>query len=188
MTRREEWFLLLLGVFVLAVIVAGCGPCALAPAGEAARRSSCMNNAYGIGLMMTQYAEDHEGDYPPSLGVLLKEGYLTTVKVFLCPSSTDKLPGDFPKDLKNADLAVLNQIEDFGSYAYVKGLRHENSAEMIILYDKPGHHRREGRNCLFDDGHVEWLAEAEFQKRMKEQEARLREVRGGPQPDGLERP
>jgi hypothetical protein len=152
----------------------------MAKAGEPARRASCMNNVRQIGLSMFSYAEDHDGVYPPTLSVLMKDGYITTWKVFLCLSSNDR-PGegfisDPQADLKKMDLAFLDTVEERGSYALVKGLKHEKRPDVIVLYDKPGHHKGEGRNCFFDDGQVKWLSEADFEKRMKEQEAKLREI------------
>jgi hypothetical protein len=143
-------------------------------------RAACMNNTLQIGLAMHQYAGDHAGQYPASFGVLMKEGYITTYRVFLCPSSKDRpaegFPTDSPSDFGKQDLAVLNTVEDWGSYVLVKGLKHEGRPDVIVVYDKAGHHKGEGRNCFFDDSHVQWLSETEFQEHMKVQEAKLREA------------
>ena len=146
---------------------------ALAKSQEAARRASCMNNVRQIGLAMIQYAGDHDDKFPESLGELLQMGYLTTPRVFICPSGKERIPPGFPQDLKNADLAVLNQVEQFGSYVMVKGITHAAPADFIILHDKDGAHRGEGRNCFHNDGHTRWYSEAGFQQKMKEQREKM---------------
>ncbi len=148
---------------------------ALSKAREAARRASCMNNIRQIGLAMFQYAGDHDDKFPDSFGVLLHDGYLTTPKVFLCPSS--RRVYNFPDkllDFKNADVKDLDKaLEPFLSYVRVSGIDHTADAETIILYEKDGAHTREGRNCFFNDGHVEWVWEDRFQLIRAEQKKRL---------------
>ncbi len=143
---------------------------ALANAQEAARRAKCMNNIRQIGLAMFQYAGDHDDKFPKSLGVLLHEGYLTTGKVFMCPS--DKRTYKFPAhlDFRNTEVADLDKaIEPILSYVMVPGIDHAVDAEVVIVYDKDPHVGGGGRNCFFNDGHVKWYPEEEFQKLMKEQ-------------------
>jgi len=147
---------------------------ALAKAQEAARRASCMNNIRQIGIAMIQYSADHDDEFPPSFGVLLKVGYLITPKVFYCPSSPAKVPADFPEDLKGAEVADMDKLLDASaSYVMVKGIKHTADAGFIVLYEKEGAHNREGMNCFFNDGRVQWLMEADFQERMKAQGAEL---------------
>jgi len=180
LVRRKSWVFSVGGGLLILLGCAGILMGILYPdpmAGrEGIRRAVCMNYVHQIGLAMVEYADAHEGNYPPSLGTLMQEGYLTTQKVFFCPSSGHRMPPDFPVDLKKADLPVLNQIEKFGSYEMVKGLRHENRSNVIVLYDKPDNHGSAGRNCFFDDGHVRWFEEVDFEKQIKQQKAALREV------------
>jgi prepilin-type processing-associated H-X9-DG protein len=156
-------------------IMAGFMLPALANAQEAARRAACMSNMRGIGLALLQYAGDNDDKFPPTLGVLLKEGHLTTVKVFVCPSSKSRIPANFmqPMDFKAADLALLNKVEEFGDYVLVKGITHAADAEAIVLYEKDGAHSGQGRNVFFNDGHVKWYREADFQTLLKEQQGKL---------------
>jgi len=175
---RVEWWEIVVPLVLLGIVgvwfflpVVANGPPSL--------RVACLNNIRQIGLAMIMYAQDHEGAYPSSFGVLLKGGYLPTPRLLICPASEDCIPEDFPEDFKSADLHVLDSVEQWGSYVMVKGLTHEGRKDVIILHDKPGNHGGEGRNCYFDDGHVRWLPEAEFQRHMKVQQVKLREVRSG---------
>ena len=178
-TREISVFWLFL-VLVVVIILAGFVPVSFHLAKDPAFRAVCLNNTHQIGLAMGMYAEDHAGQYPASFGVLMKEGYLANWKVFICPSSKDCPAEGFPidpqSDLKEQDLAVLNTVEEWGSYVLVKGLKHENRPDVIVLYEKAGHHKGEGRYSFFDDGHAKWLSETEFLRRMKAQEAKLREA------------
>jgi len=154
----------------------------------------CLHNIRMLGLSLIQYAVDHEGRLPDSFGDLLKQGYLTTTRCFICPSSSAKVPADFPWDYKSADVKVLSTADNWSSYAIVKGVTLEGKLKLVILYEKtPAHLYREvrhlasswwgrrfgkfpddtpGRFCAFSDGHVEWLPEAKFQERMKKQRPR----------------
>jgi hypothetical protein len=142
---------------------------AVAKAQDSARRASCMGNTRQLGLALIQYAGDHDDAFPPTLGVLLKDGYLTTTKVFMCPSAARRLPDDFPPGMnfKDADLAVLNKVEELGDYVFVKGITHAADADAVVLYEKDGAHGGEGRNVFFNDGHCKWYPEAGFQRLLK---------------------
>jgi hypothetical protein len=150
---------------------------AFARTGTEARRAACMNNIRQIGLSLIQYAGDHDDKFPADMGVLLHEGYLSTPKVFFCPSDRKaKLPNGFPEgDYKAAKLEDLKKVEDFGSYVMTKGITHAADAETIVLYDKPGAHNGQGRTCFFNDGHVRWYPELEFARLMAQQAKRMAE-------------
>lgn len=173
MGRKTLWIFLTVVLTVAVISVLGYREY-LQKRDENARRAECRDNVRFLGLSAVQYADDHEGKYPQSLGVLMHEGYITTTEFFICWSGHDRWPADFPWDFKNSEVKALDQVEEFGSYVYVKGLRHEKRPDVMIFYDKPGHHQGQGRNCFFDDGAAKWLPEAEFQKRIIEQEANLR--------------
>ena len=185
MTRRKTY--VLAGALLLAAIVAaGFIVPALSRAiesGPGPPRGRCLMNVRQIGLSMIQYASDHDGEYPPSFGVLVKRGYLTTSKIFICPSSDDRIPEEFSYDAPYAsdrartlDLDALNRVEEFGSYVMVKGLKHVGREDIIVVYEKAGNHREAGRNCFFDDGHAKWLPEDGFQEHMKAQKAKFRDM------------
>ncbi len=168
---------------------------------EAARRASCMNNIRQIGLVMFQYAADHDDRFMPlvdaagsevpavdneglisplparsAFAVLLKEGYLTTTKVFVCPSSRDGTNRDWDhtteyKRLTLAELAAGLKPENC-SYGWDPTKRHDADAACAIIADKPSdavssanegtaanntrNHRGDGQNVFYNDGHVKW--------------------------------
>ena len=144
---------------------------ALSKAQEAARRTACLNNTRQVGLALFQYAGDHDDAFPESLGALLKEGYLKNPKVFVCPSSARRaVARGFPEgDFTKIDAAQLAKFDELGDYVLVKGISHADRPDWIILHEKDGAHHGEGRNCFYNDGHVQWLSEVEFQKAMAAQ-------------------
>ena len=143
-----------------------------------ARRAHCLNNIRQVGLAMLVHAQDHHDRYPETFGVLLKEGYLTSTKVFVCPSSGTKVPEDFPSEnFKDVDLNVLDRVDEWSDYVMVHGVTPDSPRDFILLHEKRGSHNGEGGNCFFNDGVTQWLSEAEFREQMKAQQARMREMR-----------
>ena len=103
--------------------------------------------------------------------VLLKEGYLTTTKVFICPNSKDRMPPyAFPTDFHAANLKDLILGENNCSYGWDPTKKHTVDATCAILADKPRktpgaegtyennseNHLGEGQNVFYNDGHVKW--------------------------------
>ena len=109
-------------------------------------------------------------------GALLHDGYLTTGKVFYCPASKRAMKDLGQMDFKNTEVADIDKaIAPFLGYVKVPKITHAADAGLIILYEKDGAHYGEGRNCFFNDGHVQWLVEPEFQRVMAEQKKLLAE-------------
>jgi len=157
------------------------------PPEDAAHRTECMNNVRQIGLAMMQYAGEHEGKFPESFGVLLKENYLITAKVFLCPSTGKRLPPEgFPVPdektyFSTYDLATLSTVDHWADYVIVKGITLNSPAESILLHDRSAEdHKGEGRNCFFVDGHVHWHNEPDFQERMTRQREEMARATANP--------
>ena len=129
-----------------------------------------------IGMSMKAYAGDHDGKFPESFGVMLKEGYLTIPRTFVNRHSGSRVPDNFPgyDEVKDADLAMLHQVHDFGDYALARYVSNHSPADAIIVYERRVIY--DGvRGCFFNDGHVEWISEDEFQRQIEAQETKLRE-------------
>jgi hypothetical protein len=103
--------------------------------------------------------------------LLLKEGYLTTTKVFICPSSKDRMPSDaFPTDFEAADLKNLILNDNNCSFGWDPTKKHTVDALCAIIADKPRqvpgvegtaennseNHNGEGQCVFYNDGHVKW--------------------------------
>ncbi|HUW59050.1 MAG TPA: hypothetical protein VMZ92_20605 [Planctomycetota bacterium] len=173
---RPTWWEIVVIAVLLAVLAVFLWPVRVN--GPPGWQSVCMNNIRQIGFAMLLYAGEHDGRYPESLGVLLKEEPLLSPKTFICRASGNKVPVDFPKVRPaNPDLSMLDGVDAWSDYVMVKGINHAGRKDVIVLYEKPGRHKGDGRHCFFDDGHVERLSEADFQERMKTQEARMPEMR-----------
>ena len=164
---------------------------------QPARRASCMMNVRQIGLAMFQYAGDHDdhfmrlvdanGNVVPAVdneghvsvlpsrtafALLLKDGYITTTKVFVCPSSTEQANPSFPTDFKNTPLQKLVFSDEHCSYGCDPTKAHSVDASCAIVADKPpvgvskanegtvknnsDNHKGEGQNIFYNDGHVKW--------------------------------
>jgi len=164
-------------------------------ANEGARRASCMSNTRQIGLGMIQYAGDYDDCFPPLVdasgnmvpavdnqgvvsnlparsvfAVLLKQGYLTTDKVFVCPSSGERISENLPPNFITAPLNRLVLGDRNCSYGWESTKKHSADASCAILADKPRttpgtegtaennseNHSGEGQNVFYNDGHVKW--------------------------------
>ena len=152
---------------------------------------------------MIQYAGDHDDRFPPlvdasgalvpavdnagvvsnlpsrtAFAVLLKDGYITTTKAFVCKSEPGAHAVEYTgmssslgyKDIDNAVLA--NGLSDSTcSYGWDPTKTHAVDATCAIIADKPrpiagspgtfannseNHSGGEGQNVFYNDGHVKW--------------------------------
>ncbi len=159
---------LLVVIAIIAILAAMLLP-ALARAREQARRANCISNLKQIGLLMHMYAQDYRELFPDNGAIAVRDinilcpTYVSTAKLFICPSSGDTAS---TATLTSASLTTANL-----SYAYAKSLGEMTSSDTCLLLDQSGaktvnwasvlavplNHGLEGVNGLFIDGHVEWV-------------------------------
>ena len=113
---------------------------------------------HGI-LLWTTIKGDHRF-YPPSLQALLDDDVLPNPSLFIHPGGDSKLqPGQFVCD--------FDSLLDLATRAGVRLTVDNVGPELMMAWDKrqfvPG-----GRSVNFADGHVRFLPEAEFQRRLEE--------------------
>ncbi len=126
---------------------------ALARTRQPAFRMTSGTNLAGIGKACLIYANDHDDRYPPSLDVLVQEGYLDAKVV------TSKMRR---KDAKGPD------------YLYISGQTTADNPSNILAYDNPeGLKSEEGVNVLYGDSHVQYVKMDEFKKQLDETTQRL---------------
>jgi len=143
---------------------------------EQARKAACKNNLKMIGLALHIYSTDHDEYFPQGktaatvIEELVAGDYLPAdSEVFICPAAA----GDHEAWERTKKISAATV-----SYRWVPGLNVISPPDFIIMYDKSLEHHGNGRNVLFVDGHVEWMREEDFQKRLAEQKERMREGRG----------
>ncbi len=150
---------------------------------ERARRRSCLNNLKQITTGILTYTTDYGGSYPAhtapgregttsfrDLGIL-HPMYVTSLDVFVSPSSGDRVPKRTTTAYDNKPFPA--EEARHVSYAYGLNKNAKNKAwtqsaprTTRVLADRPAarpltkrsNHKTDGRNVAFADGHVKWVS------------------------------
>ncbi len=120
---------------------------------ETANRVKCASNMRQIGQACFLYANEHKGQFPDSLGPLIKTQDIG-IEAFSCPSG----------DIEASDAVIKGGLDTMAAwadkespYVYIgKGLTNHEPADRLVLYEREDDHGGGGMNMLFGDGHVEW--------------------------------
>lgn len=173
-------------IFVLLIVVAFFLPALQTTRRSGGIRAACPNNLRQIITAIKTYSPDYHGYYPTSakpdqpidvsthyrdLGILYPT-YITSLDVFTCYSSRDKMPERKTEAYDNR--AFLAEEAKQVSYAYSfdgssgKDLPWTEAAPSTtrILADRHAskslnqysNHKLDGRNIAFADGHVLWIS------------------------------
>ncbi|HWP40020.1 MAG TPA: hypothetical protein VNL70_03770, partial [Tepidisphaeraceae bacterium] len=133
----------------------------LSRARETANRVKCASNMRLIGQAMLLHANENRGQYPQTLGELLKQEL--SPQVFICPASRTQIPPELEAADLETQMAWVNANAD---YVYLGAGKRLDAlpAEDILLYEKPDNHGRDGMNMLYADGHVQFNPTPEARK------------------------
>ena len=122
--------------------------------------SKCASNLRQIGMALQIYANEHNGQFPPSFDEVLMYGDITS-EVFVCPSSNDT------HATGPTTQATIQQWRKPGflSYVYVPpspGITVYNiHPGYVLAYEPTSQHGGDGMNVLYGDAHVDFVSKKE---------------------------
>jgi len=155
--RRGAWIVIpiaLIELVSLFTIVLASDPLGR-PRDCGSTRNMCSSNMRQILLAVVMYANDHDGQFPPSLDVLLTTEDIEA-SVFLCPQTNlTPAPG-----ATAADQAASMRADPghYLSYIYLgHGLSNDPSVPLQIVLYEPLSEHGDGINVGYSDGFVTWM-------------------------------
>jgi len=191
MMKRKGFTLIeLLVVIAIIAILAGMLLPALSRARESARRAACLNNLKQVITAIKTYSPDYNEYYPTSalpnasisisthyedLGILFPT-YITSLDVFTCPSSGDRMPrrddptGQYDnKPFRSSERAQCSYAYSYdgssgggGNRAWTESAPSTSrilaDRKALTDADATSNHKMDGRNAAFADGHVRWVS------------------------------
>ena len=137
-------------------------------------RQICRSNLRQIGMAILQARQDEWNKSSRAAGMTeslsalssLYPAYVTSLRLFLCPAD------ELGRSLFYVSKTSWPLTESTCSYKYETDLPPQLGPGTILAYDRSAaFHSGEGRNVLFGDGHVEWMAEPDFQQSLTRQRA-----------------
>ena len=129
--------------------------------------SYCSSHLKQLGFGCHLYASESNEAFPPSLGTLYREEYVSSPLVFVCKRAITRLDVySGPPEGKVPDENL--------SYCYVARLTARDPPEFVLAFDEEWNHPDEGMRVLTVGGKVEGgVAAPDLHRRLSEQEAAL---------------
>jgi prepilin-type processing-associated H-X9-DG protein len=166
---RFRYVVWTVGILVVGGMLASVLLPSLCRSTETANRIKCASNLRQIGQAIALYAQEHGGQYPPSLAMLPSVEDISA-ETMTCPSSNDeKSPATdtagIVADLTAAETNAPGHKPCL-SYIYTGQSLTEKTATpaTIVAYEPLDNHGNDGANVLFGDGHVEFTPKEAWSK------------------------
>lgn len=131
--------------------------------GMSMSRTRCSNQLKQLHIALVKYADGHDGSLPADFSTLIQEK-LIAPQIAFCPAVLSKTADRSQETLLAAHYGYI-----FGGHRLERYPSH-----LPLCWDDPSHHNGQGA-CLYSNGEVEWLDEAEWRKQVESAEKWLAE-------------